>query len=353
MAHDGFLGLNVALNAVNDPLEHAGVLAEARPQEAAVVATAEPVNQEDRRHAVAALFTHIDPVLQVVTGVVAHERKHSHRIVAQGADAALCCSGLARGQQGTDHGAVVPVKGLGYQRNGGLAAAAEEDGVDLHALPIVVLRSGARALGNRDAVTRVRVRSLSGGGRSPILTGPVDEVLWCLLGHFLPPDIAVVGQRNVGENGVARLHGLHGNRVGVVVGARGHAEETIFRVYGIKAVLAQVQPGNIVTDDLGLPTRNGRGNHGQVGLAACRREGGRNVVLLTLWVGELQDEHVLSHPAFFLSHDRSDAQRVALLRQDGVAAVAGTIGPDFLGPRELGDVLGVIAWPRHIFLAWL
>ena len=77
------------------------------------------------------------------------------------------------------------------------------------------------------------------------------------------------------------------------------------------------------------------------------------MVLLTFWVGELQDEHVLSHPAFFLSHDRSDAQRVALLRQDGVAAVAGTVGPDFLGLWELGDVLGVIAWPRHILLACL
>ena len=135
---------------------------------------------------------------------------------------------------------MVPVKGLGYQRNGGLAAAAEEDGVDLHALPIVVLRSGARALGNRDAVTRVRVRSLSGGRRSPVLTGPVDEVLWCLLGHLLPPDIAVVGKRNVGENGVTRLHGPHGNRVGVVVGARSHAEEAVFRVYGVETVFAQV-----------------------------------------------------------------------------------------------------------------
>ena len=61
---------------------------------------------------------------------------------------------------------------------------------------------------------------------------------------------------------------------------------------------------------------------------------------------------MLSHPAFFFRHDRGDAQRVALLRQNGVTTVAGAIGPDFFALRELGDVLRFIAWPGNIFLAW-
>ena len=77
------------------------------------------------------------------------------------------------------------------------------------------------------------------------------------------------------------------------------------------------------------------------------------MVLLAFWVGQLQDEHVLGHPALFLGHNGSDAQRVALLSQDGVAAVARTVGPNFLSFRELGDVLGVIAWPCHVFLTRL
>ena len=181
---------------------------------------------------------------------------------------------------------------------------------------------------------------------------PVDEVLRGLA-HFLPPDIAVVGQRDVGEQGVARLHRLHGNRVGVVVGARRHAEEAVLRVDCVQAVLAQLHPGDVIAHNLSLPARDGRGDHGQVGLTAGRREGGRDVVLLTLRVGELEDEHVLCHPALFLRHDGSDTQRVALLGQDGVSAVAGAVGPNLLGCRELRDVLLVIARPRDILLAWL
>ena len=77
------------------------------------------------------------------------------------------------------------------------------------------------------------------------------------------------------------------------------------------------------------------------------------MVSAAFWINQLQDEHVLSHPAFFTSHDRSDTQCVALLSKDGVSAVAGAVGPDFLGVRELGDVFGVIARPWNIFLTWL
>jgi hypothetical protein len=41
------------------------------------------------------------------------------------------------------------------------------------------------------------------------LPSPVDQVRGRLLGHALPPDIAVVGQRHVGEDSIAAAGG-HG-----------------------------------------------------------------------------------------------------------------------------------------------
>jgi hypothetical protein len=49
----------------------------------------------------------------------------------------------------------------------------------------------------------------------------------------------------------------------------------------------------------------------------------RDVVHLLLGRGELEDQHVLGEPALVAAHDAGDAQRVALLAQQRVAAVAG------------------------------
>ena len=77
----------LAVDALDDPLQHAAVLAEARPQEAAVVVAAEPVDVEDARHLRGVvLLAHVDPVAEVVTGVVADERQHRHRVAADHAD---------------------------------------------------------------------------------------------------------------------------------------------------------------------------------------------------------------------------------------------------------------------------
>ena len=78
-----------------DPLQHAAVLAEARPQEAAVVAAAEPVDEEHLRHlGLVGVLAEVDPVLEVVADVVAEERQHRHRVAADGADLALGGGGL-------------------------------------------------------------------------------------------------------------------------------------------------------------------------------------------------------------------------------------------------------------------
>ena len=60
---------------------------------------------------------------------------------------------------------------------------------------------------------------------------------------------------------------------------------------------------------------------------------------------------MLGQPALVAGHDRGDAQRVALLAQQGVAAVAGAVGPDHPLLGELDDVLGVAARPGDVLLA--
>src|SRR4051812_6279417 len=85
----GLLRRGGALEALDDPLEHPAVLAEARPQEAAVLVAAEPVHVEDARQLDGVvLLAGLHPVAEVVAGVVADERQHGERVAADDADRA-------------------------------------------------------------------------------------------------------------------------------------------------------------------------------------------------------------------------------------------------------------------------
>src|SRR5690606_41390579 len=80
-------GARAALAAVDDPAQHAQVLAEAGPQEAAVRVAPEPVHVEDLRQRARPLGE-AEPMRPVVTIVVAAERLHRHRIPTHYADLA-------------------------------------------------------------------------------------------------------------------------------------------------------------------------------------------------------------------------------------------------------------------------
>ena len=82
------VGLGLAVAAAEDPGQHARVLAEAGPQELAVVVLAEPVDVEDLRQLRAVALADLQPVLEVVGHVVAAERQHRERVEAQLADRA-------------------------------------------------------------------------------------------------------------------------------------------------------------------------------------------------------------------------------------------------------------------------
>src|SRR6266702_3709085 len=80
---------------LDDPFQHPDVLAEARPDELALRVLAEPVDVEQPRQlGRVGLLAEREPVREVVTHVVAAERQHGERVVAQLADPALGRGGL-------------------------------------------------------------------------------------------------------------------------------------------------------------------------------------------------------------------------------------------------------------------
>ena len=204
-----------------------------------------------------------------------------------------------------------------------------------------------RALRGRRGEARIGVRGGAARRRRPRAAHPVDGMLG-RRAHLLPPHVAVVGQRDVGIDavGVQRLHGVE---VGLVRRAGRHAEEAGLGIDGVEpAVLAELHPANVVADGLGLPAGDGRVEHGEVGLAAGRREGRGDEFRFPFRIGELEDQHVLGHPALVARLHGGDAERVALLAEQRVAAIAGAVGPDLARLGEMRDVFGLVAGPRHV-----
>ena len=113
-ADRGLDRLALAVAAPEDPLEDADVLAEAGPDELAVVVLAEPVDDEDLRQLrrVRCSRADLQPVGEVVGHVVAAERQHRHRVEAQLADLARGGGGRLDRHRRGEEDAVLPVERL-------------------------------------------------------------------------------------------------------------------------------------------------------------------------------------------------------------------------------------------------
>ena len=123
----------------------------------------------------------------------------------------------------------------------------------------------------------------------PLVAGPVDQVSRRFLGHALPPDIAFVGQSDIGEDGIGAER-RHGVGIRFLAGTRSDAEEAGFRIDRVElAVCSRLDPGDVVADGRHLPSFGPEGfgwyEHGEVGLAAGAGKGGGDVAF--------------SHPAGF------------------------------------------------------
>ena len=353
VADRGLVGGGGAVEAFEDPFEDTAVFAVARPHEVALFVTAEPIDEEDLGEFFFIGFcSYLEPMLEVVGHVVAAEGEHGHWVEAEFAHLAAggcCCFG---GHDGAEEDTVVPVEGLGHQWDSGAAAAAEEDGGDGNAGWVLPLGGNAWALAGRGGEAGVGVCCGGFGFWSPGLVFPVGDTGGGFLGHAFPPHVAIFGDGGVGEDGVAP-HGVHGIDVGFVAGEWGDAEEAGFGVDGVElAVGAVLHPADVVTNGFGFPAWDGGHEHGEVGFAASRREGGGDVFEFALWVGEFQDEHVLGKPAVVAGHDGSNAKSETLFAEECVAAVARAEALDFAGFGEVHDVFVVgVAWPGDILLA--
>src|SRR6266487_510496 len=169
------------------------------------------------------------------------------------------------------------------------------------------------------------MRSLASAIGCPVLAGPVDQVRrWCL-GHALPPYIAVVGQRDVGEDAIG-LYRRHCIRIGLCVGTRSDTEEARFGVNRFEpAVRRYLDPGNVIANSRHLPAflleSFRRNEHGKVGLAAGAWEGSGDVGPLTSRILDAQNKHVLCQPALVTCKHRGDAEREALLAEQSIATI--------------------------------
>ncbi len=133
-------------------------------------------------------------------------------------------------------------------------------------------------------------------------------------------------------------------------GARRYAEESVLRIDRVQtAIGTELHPRDVVANRFHFPSGNGRNQHRQVGLAAGGRKRACHVLHLARRVRHFQDEHVLSHPAFIARLHRRDTQRMALLPQQRVSAIPGTVRPDLARLREVADVFLVsVARPRGV-----
>ncbi len=134
--------------------------------------------------------------------------------------------------------------------------------------------------------------------------------------------------------------------IGLLVRAGHDAEVARLRVDRPQPpVRARMQPGDVVADRPDLPAghRGRRYQHGEVRLAAGGRERAGEVVRLALRVLDADDQHVLGEPALVARLPARDAQRVALLAEQRIAAVARAEALDLERLREMHDeaALGV------------
>merc|ERR1712176_26705 len=131
----------------------------------------------------------------------------------------------------------------------------------------------------------------------PRLVLPVSNIASWLVSDTLPPDISIGSLGDICVDGVL-LHASHSVGVRVFGSTRGDSEEAVFWIDSSElSIFVEFHPGDIITNALDFPSGNSRCHHSKVCLSAGTGEGGGNILLLALRIGDSEDEHVLGEPS--------------------------------------------------------
>ena len=332
-ADRGLDGLRLAVAAAEDPLEHAAVLAEPGPDELAVVVLAEPVDVEDLRQLVGVALRRRSRASARSSRPCRSRRTAASRTGRSGAGRPCrrrrrssprtsSRRGRRRAPSRTPRGRAARRWRGGRRR--GRRRSARRPG------PPTRRRSTGTA---RPATVKRAFGCAAGASESGVQSLPCQSMAWAggsavMPSHQTSPSSVRAQLVKIVSRSIESIaFGLV-----FVARARRDAEEAGLGVDRVEAaVVAELHPGDVVADGLDLPAR-------QVGISIARlvlpHADGKapvDVLDLALGRGQLEDQHVLGHPALVAGHRRGDPQRQALLAEQGVAAVAGAVGPDLAG----------------------
>src|SRR6202035_947310 len=187
----------------------------------------------------------------------------------------------------------------------------------------------------------------------PLFSLPVETLRRRLVSHSLPPDPSFRGECDIGKNRVFRERG-HGVRVRLDGSPGRDAEETKLRIDSAEPTLrVGSDPGDVVANGPDSPAfllkMTRRNEHGEIRLATGARESRGDVDFLPVGVLDPEDEHMLGHPPLVPGNVGGNAKGETFFAKQGVAAVTGTIAPDFPCFVEVDDVFVGVAWRRDIF----
>ena len=268
------------------------------------------------------LLPDFQPVCKIITHVVSAKGKHGHGVATQLPDLACCSRGGFTAGRCAEKGSVLPVERFRHKRNNAGAASTEKNRINRNPFRVLPLGRNYGALTRWRGKTRVGMSRPAARFGRPRTAQPVHQLWRLLVGHCFPPHVPFRSYRAVSEDRVP--HGRqHGVCVRLHARARRHSEKTVFGVDRVEtSVVAELHPCDVISYGFHSPSCNGRDQHRQVGFAASRREGAGHVFHFAGGVRELQDEHVLRHPAFIPRLHGGNAERMAFFPQQCVTAIA-------------------------------
>ncbi len=131
-----FDGVDALFATIDDPAQHAQIIAESGPQEAAILVAAKPVDMKHLWQVIRPLVE-LQPVIPIVAEVIAAKRLHGHRVTSHDTDLPGRRRGRFRCDASADQDAVIPVLGLVDEWCKRTASAAENNGADGYARRVV------------------------------------------------------------------------------------------------------------------------------------------------------------------------------------------------------------------------